>query len=158
MVKVRFAPSPTGHLHVGNAKTALLNYFFAMSRQGKLVLRIEDTDMERSDVSYEKSILDDLTWLGIAWDEGPLRQTERFGIYRTYVKILLDEGAAYKCFCSQDELEKIAKQVTSYTHRHRPSQGAEGIEEEEITGRYPTPAEHKRGNCPQAIKKAEPKN
>ena len=107
MVKVRFAPSPTGHLHVGNAKVALLNYLFARNQGGKFVLRIEDTDLERSDVSYETSILDDLTWLGIAWDEGPLRQTERFEIYRSYAKILLDKGLAYKCFCSQETLEKM---------------------------------------------------
>jgi glutamyl-tRNA synthetase len=106
MVKVRFAPSPTGHLHVGNAKVALLNYLFARSQRGEYVLRIEDTDLERSDTSYEVSILDDLRWLGIAWDEGPLRQTERFDMYRSYAKTLLDKGAAYKCFCSQDELEK----------------------------------------------------
>ena len=81
MVKVRFAPSPTGHLHIGNAKVALLNYLFAKNQQGKLVLRIEDTDLERSDTSYEASILDDLKWLGITWDEGPVRQTERFEIY-----------------------------------------------------------------------------
>ena len=86
MVKVRFAPSPTGHLHVGNAKVALLNYLFARNQGGEYVLRIEDTDLERSDASYETSILDDLTWLGIAWDEGPLRQTERFDIYRSYAK------------------------------------------------------------------------
>jgi glutamyl-tRNA synthetase len=105
MVKVRFAPSPTGHLHVGNAKVALLNYLFARNQGGAFVLRIEDTDLERSDASYEISILDDLRWLGIIWDEGPLRQTERFDIYRSYAKDLLDKGLAYKCFCSHDELE-----------------------------------------------------
>ena len=107
MVRVRFAPSPTGHLHVGNAKVALFNYLFAKKEGGKFVLRIEDTDLERSETSYETSILDDLAWLGITWDEGPLRQTERFEIYRSYAKELLDKGAAYKCFCSQETLEKI---------------------------------------------------
>jgi len=107
MVKVRFAPSPTGHLHVGNAKVALLNYLFARKQGGQYVLRIEDTDLERSDVSFETSIIEDLTWLGITWDEGPLRQTERFAIYRSYIKILLDKGAAYKCFCSHETLEKM---------------------------------------------------
>jgi nondiscriminating glutamyl-tRNA synthetase len=107
MVKVRFAPSPTGHLHLGNAKVALLNYLFARNQGGKYVLRIEDTDLERSDSSFEMSILDDLTWLGIAWDEGPLRQTERFDIYRSYAKTLLDKDAAYKCFCSHETLEKM---------------------------------------------------
>jgi nondiscriminating glutamyl-tRNA synthetase len=107
MVKVRFAPSPTGHLHLGNAKVALLNYLFTRNQGGEYILRIEDTDLERSDASFETSILDDLTWLGIAWDEGPLRQTERFDIYRSYANILLDKGAAYKCFCSQETLEKM---------------------------------------------------
>ncbi|HVN98041.1 MAG TPA: glutamate--tRNA ligase [Syntrophorhabdaceae bacterium] len=107
MVKVRFAPSPTGHLHIGNAKVALLNYLFARRNQGKFVLRIEDTDLERSDTSYEASILDDLGWLGIAYDEGPLRQTERFDIYRSYARQLLDKGAAYKCFCSEETLERM---------------------------------------------------
>ena len=111
MVKVRFAPSPTGHLHVGNAKVAVLNYLFTRSQGGTFVLRIEDTDLERSDASYEMSILDDLKWLGITWDEGPLRQTERFDIYRSYAKDLLDKGLAYKCFCSQDELER-AREVS----------------------------------------------
>jgi glutamyl/glutaminyl-tRNA synthetase len=94
MVKVRFAPSPTGHLHVGNAKVALLNYLFARNQGGVFVLRIEDTDLERSDTSYEMSILDDLKWLGIRWDEGPLRQTERFEIYRSYVKTFSIKRAA----------------------------------------------------------------
>ncbi len=107
MVKVRFAPSPTGHLHIGNAKVALLNYLFAKKQEGIFVLRIEDTDLERSDTSYETSILDDLAWLGITWDEGPVRQTERFEIYRAYAKALLDKSAAYKCFCSQETLEKM---------------------------------------------------
>jgi len=107
MVRVRFAPSPTGHLHVGNAKVALTNYLFAGKMGGKFVLRIEDTDLERSETSYEKSIIDDLTWLGIVWDEGPFRQTERFDVYRSYVRVLLDKGDAYKCFCSQEILEKM---------------------------------------------------
>jgi glutamyl-tRNA synthetase len=107
MVKVRFAPSPTGHLHVGNAKVALLNYLFAKKEEGAFVLRIEDTDLERSDAVYETSILDDLTWLGIVWDEGPFRQTERFSIYQSYAEDLLQRGAAYKCFCSQETLEEM---------------------------------------------------
>jgi glutamyl-tRNA synthetase len=133
VVKVRFAPSPTGHLHVGNAKTALLNCLFAMARQGKLVLRIEDTDMERSDVSYEKSILDDLIWLGIAWDEGPLRQTERFDIYRAYAKTLLDKGVAYKCFCSQEELEKLREASLKKGDPPRYSGACRNLSEKEVS-------------------------
>ncbi len=104
MVRVRFAPSPTGHLHVGNAKTALFNHLFARKNGGTFVLRMEDTDVERSDVSYEQSIRDDLRWLGIAWDEGPLRQSERLEIYRSYAASLLEKGLAYKCFCAEEEL------------------------------------------------------
>ncbi len=104
MVKVRFAPSPTGNLHVGNAKTALLNYLFAKSSGGIFVLRMEDTDLERSDASHERSIIDDLQWLGIAWEEGPLRQSERLDTYRSYAKALLAAGFAYKCFCTEEEL------------------------------------------------------
>ncbi len=133
MVKVRFAPSPTGHLHVGNAKTALLNALFAIGREGKLVLRIEDTDMERSDASYEKSILDDLVWLGIAWDEGPLKQTERFDIYKAYVKILLDKGSAYKCFCSHDELEKLREASLKKGEPPRYSGVCRNLSEKEVS-------------------------
>ncbi|HEX2967291.1 MAG TPA: glutamate--tRNA ligase [Syntrophorhabdaceae bacterium] len=106
-VKVRFAPSPTGHLHVGNAKIALVNYLFARKENGRLILRIEDTDLERSDVSYEQSIIEDLKWLGIIWDEGPIRQTDRFSIYQTHAEDLLRKGAAYKCFCSPETLEQM---------------------------------------------------
>ena len=132
MVKVRFAPSPTGHLHIGNAKVALLNYLFAKNQQGKLVLRIEDTDLERSDTSYEASILDDLKWLGITWDEGPVRQTERFEIYRSYAKILLDKGAAYKCFCSQDELERAREASLKKGEAPRYSGACRKLSEKEV--------------------------
>ncbi|MDR2017494.1 MAG: glutamate--tRNA ligase [Syntrophobacterales bacterium] len=107
MVKVRFAPSPTGYLHVGNTRTALANYLFARKENGILVLRIEDTDMERSDTAYEASILEDLRWLGISWEEGPFRQSERIQTYRTYIDVLLEKGDAYKCFCSKERLEEI---------------------------------------------------
>ncbi len=106
-VRVRFAPSPTGHLHVGNTRTALTNWFFARKMGGAFILRIEDTDMERSDKSYEKSILNDLQWLDIVWDEGPFRQSERTEIYRTYAGMLEDKGRAYKCFCSKERLEEL---------------------------------------------------
>jgi glutamyl-tRNA synthetase len=109
MVKVRFAPSPTGHLHVGNAWTALLNYLFARNRQGHLLLRIEDTDIERSDPLFEESILNDLRWLGLSWDEGPYRQSGRVPLYRSWAYKLLEIGAAYKCFCSKEDLEGMRK-------------------------------------------------
>lgn len=104
MIKVRFAPSPTGHLHIGNAKTALFNYLFARKNEGIFVLRLEDTDIERSEARYERSIMDDLRWLGISWDEGPYRQSERSDMYRSYAKALLEKGLAYKCFCTEEEL------------------------------------------------------
>ncbi len=104
-IKVRFAPSPTGHLHVGGARTALFNYLFARRYGGRLLLRIEDTDRDRSSVEFEKEIIDDLRWLGIHWDEGPIRQSERFDLYREYAEKLLREGKAYFCYCTPEELE-----------------------------------------------------
>lgn len=112
-MKVRFAPSPTGHLHVGNARTALFNWLAARGQDGTFVLRVEDTDMERSTRASEAAILDDLRWLGLTWDEGveaagsdgPYRQSERLDIYRTHTARLLDEGRAYYCFCTAEALE-----------------------------------------------------
>ncbi len=111
MVRVRFAPSPTGHLHVGNTRTALMNCLFARKERGTLVLRIEDTDVERSTVDYERSILDDLEWLGISWDEGPVRQTDRLAVYRAYAGGLLERGHAYRCYCPEEELERKRKEA-----------------------------------------------
>ena len=113
-VRVRFAPSPTGHLHVGNARTALFNWLFARHAGGTMVLRIEDTDLERSEARFEGQLLEDLKWLGLDWDEGPdtggphgpYRQSDRLEIYREHAERLLREGKAYLCFCSQDELER----------------------------------------------------
>lgn len=104
-VRTRFAPSPTGVLHIGGARTALFNYLFAKKLQGSFVLRIEDTDIERSTPEYEKDILDSLKWLGIVWDEDIYRQSERLDIYAKYLKKLLEENKAYYCFCSEEELE-----------------------------------------------------
>ncbi|CAM8941879.1 unnamed protein product [Rhodiola kirilowii] len=114
-VRVRFAPSPTGNLHVGGARTALFNYLFARSKGGKFVLRIEDTDLERSTKASEEAVLQDLTWLGLNWDEGPdiggdygpYRQSERNSLYKEYAKKLLQTGQVYRCFCSSEELEKM---------------------------------------------------
>src|SRR5208283_5987298 len=105
MVRVRFAPSPTGNLHVGNARTAVLNYLLARHNAGKFILRIEDTDLGRSDALFVKAILDDLRWLGLSWDEGPYLQSERISMYREHADDLLSRGHAYKCFCSKEELE-----------------------------------------------------
>jgi nondiscriminating glutamyl-tRNA synthetase len=111
--KVRFAPSPTGPLHIGGARSALFNYLYAEHQGGEMVLRIEDTDLERSHREYEEEIIASLKWLGLSWtegvdvggDNGPYRQTERLDIYRQYIQQLLEQGHAYYCFCSQEELE-----------------------------------------------------
>ena len=113
-VRARFAPSPTGQLHVGNARTALFNWLFARQRGGTMILRIEDTDLERSEARYEKQLMDDLKWLGLDWDEGPdvggpyipYRQSDRIEIYRDHAERLLNEGKAYLCFCTEEELQQ----------------------------------------------------
>jgi glutamyl-tRNA synthetase len=104
-IKVRFAPSPTGHLHIGGARTALFNWLFARHAGGKFVLRIEDTDRTRSTDEYIESIMEGMTWLGLDWDEGPYRQTNRFPRYKEVVDKLISEGKAYRCWCSAEELE-----------------------------------------------------
>lgn len=113
-VRVRYAPSPTGHLHIGNARTALFNYLYARHTGGKFIIRIEDTDQKRNVEGGELSQLNYLKWLGIDWDEsidregeyGPYRQMERLDIYRKYVDELLERGLAYKCYMTEDELEQ----------------------------------------------------
>src|SRR6059036_3126242 len=106
--RVRFAPSPTGYLHVGGARTALFNWLFARRHGGLLVLRVEDTDVQRSSAESEMGVLDDLRWLGLEWDEGPdvggpygpYRQTERQDLYRAAADRLLAAGLAYPCYCT----------------------------------------------------------
>ncbi|HEY8669465.1 MAG TPA: glutamate--tRNA ligase family protein, partial [Terriglobales bacterium] len=104
--RVRFAPSPTGYLHVGGARTALFNWLFARNLGGTLILRIEDTDLERSSPEMVEGILQGMQWLGITWDEGPFYQTQRTELYKSAAAMLIESGAAYYCFCSKDELEK----------------------------------------------------
>ncbi|MCS7215329.1 MAG: glutamate--tRNA ligase [Thermodesulfovibrio sp.] len=106
MVRVRFAPSPTGHLHIGGARTALFNWLFARHHNGKFILRIEDTDRSRSTEEYIESIIEAMQWLGLDWDEGPFRQTDRIEIYRKYAYRLLNENKAYRCYCTPEELEE----------------------------------------------------
>lgn len=105
-IKTRFAPSPTGNLHIGSIHTALYSWLFARHNNGKFVLRIEDTDLERSTSVSIKSILDGLKWLGLDWDEGPYFQTQRLERYKQVIKMMLEQGTAYKCFCSLKKLEK----------------------------------------------------
>ncbi|MGE5244750.1 MAG: glutamate--tRNA ligase, partial [Betaproteobacteria bacterium] len=112
-MRVRFAPSPTGHLHVGNARTALFNWLLARGSGGTFILRIEDTDVERSTRESEAAIMHDIRWLGLDWDEGPdiggprgpYRQSERLHLYRSYAQELLAAGRAYYCFCTAAQLE-----------------------------------------------------
>jgi len=109
MIKTRFAPSPTGNLHIGGARTALFNYLYAKHAGGVFVLRIEDTDTERSKDEYTRDILEGLQWLGMQWDEGPHFQNERMDIYWEHATRLLNEGKAYKCYCSTETLEEKRK-------------------------------------------------
>ena len=118
-VRVRFAPSPTGQLHIGNVRTALYNWLFARKAGGRFILRIEDTDVERSEGRYETQLLEDLTWLGLDWDEGPdvggpfppYRQSDKMEVYRVYAEKLISEEKAYYCFCSAEELERERQQA-----------------------------------------------
>ncbi|MGD0098969.1 MAG: glutamate--tRNA ligase [Acidobacteriota bacterium] len=128
-VRVRFAPSPTGFLHVGNVRTALFNWLLARHYGGTFILRIEDTDAERSKPKYEKQLMDDLCWLGLEWDEGidrkgeygPYRQSDRYPIYQKFAQQLLDEDKAFRCFCSEEELEKVRQQQLAQSETPRYS-------------------------------------
>ncbi len=149
--KVRFAPSPTGHLHIGGARTALFNYLEAKNKGGTFLLRIEDTDADRSTKESEDVIIEDLRWLGINWNEGieaggdhgPYRCTERPEIYKEYLDALLEQGKAYKCYCSAEETE--AERETQRANGEMPRYvgkcrdlSKEQIEAYEAEGRVPT--------------------
>ena len=103
-VRVRFAPSPTGELHIGGARTALFNYLFARAQKGTFILRIDDTDLERSRSEYTERLLEAMRWLGLEWDEGPYHQSRRLDEYKGAAERLLEEGKAYRCFCTPEEL------------------------------------------------------
>ena len=109
-IRVRFAPSPTGYLHIGGARTALFNYLFAKKHNGKFLLRIEDTDTERSKSEFTEQIIRSLEWLGIKHDEEIVYQSKRFETYKKYAEKLLKEGKAYRCFCTKEELEQRKKE------------------------------------------------
>ncbi|MCM3575698.1 glutamate--tRNA ligase [Mesobacillus subterraneus] len=150
-IRVRYAPSPTGHLHIGNARTALFNYLFARNRGGKFIIRIEDTDKKRNIEGGEQSQLKYLKWLGIDWDEsvdvggefGPYRQSERNHIYEQYNQELLEKGHAYKCYCTEEELEAEREEQAArnenphYSGRCR-NLTAEQKEQFEKEGRQPS--------------------
>jgi len=130
-IRVRIAPSPTGFLHVGTARTALFNYLFARKHNGKFILRIEDTDIERSQEKYTQNIYDSLKAMGLNWDEGPdiggpygpYKQSERFDVYKKYADKLIESGQAYLCWCTQEELEsekekaQLEKKVYTYSEK-----------------------------------------
>lgn len=150
-VRTRFAPSPTGHLHIGGARTALFNYLFAKRYGGKFILRIEDTDLERSSIESEKVIIESLRWLGIEWDEGvevggpygPYRSTERVDIYKKYVDVLFEKGYAYYCYCTEEELESQRQELLSKGQMPRYLGKCRNLTEEqkrrfEQEGRKPT--------------------
>lgn len=124
-VRVRIAPSPTGNLHIGTARTAVFNWLFARHTGGTFVLRIEDTDLERSRPEYTQNILDGLTWLGLTWDEGPFFQTKRLDLYQQKVQDLLDRGLAYRAYETTEELDairdaqKARNEAPRYDNRHR---------------------------------------
>ena len=109
-IRTRFAPSPTGYLHVGGARTALFSWLHARKHGGRFVLRIEDTDIERSTIESVNAILEGMTWLGLEYDEGPIHQTERFGRYKEVIQQLLDSGHAYRCYCTKEELEQMREE------------------------------------------------
>ncbi len=139
-IRVRIAPSPTGYLHLGTIRAALFNYFFAKKEKGKFIIRIEDTDIERSLPIYERDILEGLKKLKINWDEGPdiggdfgpYRQSERMEIYKKYIKELLNSKKAYKCFCTKEELEEERKAMLSAGIFPKYSGKCKSLTEEDI--------------------------
>src|SRR5918996_4270980 len=104
-VRVRFAPSPTGYLHIGGVRTALFNWLFARRHGGDFILRIEDTDQSRSTDEAIDAILGGMRWVGLDWDEGPFRQTKRVALYRQHAISLFEQGKAYWCVCKPEDLE-----------------------------------------------------
>jgi glutamyl-tRNA synthetase len=118
-VRTRFAPSPTGYLHVGSARTAMYCWLYARKNQGKFILRIEDTDIERSTVASVEAILDSMDWLELHYDEGPYYQTKRFDRYKEVVQQLLAEDKAYRCYCSKERLEELRAHQTATQQKPR---------------------------------------
>lgn len=141
-IRVRFAPSPTGPFHIGGARSALFNWLLAKKLNGKFIMRIEDTDLERSTKESEEGIKEALRWLGITWDEGtdvggpygPYRQTERLDIYDTYTKQLLKNGQAYYCYCSEDEIDAERQAQLDKGENPRYSGRCRHLTEEEKAG------------------------
>ncbi|MGB9907258.1 MAG: glutamate--tRNA ligase [Candidatus Saccharicenans sp.] len=135
MVRVRFAPSPTGHLHVGALRTALFNWLFARHHGGTFVLRIEDTDVARSSEEMSRSILEALRWVGLDWDEGPIYQSQRFEVYRQAARFLVDKGLAYYCFCSPEEIERRRQESQTRGEHWKYDRRCRNLSEEERRSR-----------------------
>ncbi|WP_293765332.1 glutamate--tRNA ligase [uncultured Aquitalea sp.] len=129
MIRTRFAPSPTGYLHIGGVRTALFSWAYARKNNGVFVLRIEDTDLERSTPESVKAIMDGMHWVGLDYDEGPFYQTQRFDRYKEVIQQLLESGHAYRCYCSKEELETMRAEQEArgekprYDRRWRPEDG-----------------------------------
>jgi len=144
-IKTRFAPSPTGYLHVGGARTALFSWLHAKKNKGNFVLRIEDTDLERSTQASVDAILEGMEWLGLDYDEGPFYQTHRFDRYKEIIQQLLDQGDAYYCYCSKDELDVLREQQMANKEKPRYNgkcrQSAEVREGVSPVVRFRNPAE-----------------
>ncbi|MBF0104692.1 MAG: glutamate--tRNA ligase [Deltaproteobacteria bacterium] len=141
-VVVLFAPSPTGYLHIGGARTALYNYLFAKKHGGKFILRIEDTDLERSTEQSIQAIIDGLNWLGLRWDEGPYFQTKRFDLYKQAIDALVKEKKAYPCFCSQEALESKREQAQTNKIKYRYDRTCLHLDPEAITQRLANKEPH----------------
>jgi glutamyl-tRNA synthetase len=134
-VRVRFPPSPTGYLHIGSARTALYNWLFARKHGGTLVLRIEDTDTERSTEEAERAILDGLEWLGIDWDEGPYRQSEHVDEHKSEAGRLVAEGKAYLCFCTRERIDEKRKEAEARGEMFRYDETCRTLPREEADRR-----------------------
>ncbi len=145
-IKTRFAPSPTGYLHVGGARTALYSWLFARHHGGEFVLRIEDTDLERSTPEAIEAIMDGMNWLNLEWDEGPYFQTKRFDRYNAVIDEMLEAGTAYKCYCSKERLEQL-----------REDQMAKG-EKPRYDGRCRHSHEHHADDEPCVVRFANPQD
>ncbi|HOP70593.1 MAG TPA: glutamate--tRNA ligase family protein, partial [Bacillota bacterium] len=139
-LRVRFAPSPTGYLHIGGARTALFNYLFAKHNGGKFVLRIEDTDVERTIEDSAERMMESFKWLGLEWDEGPIvggpaapyQQSQRRELYKKYAQTLMDKGLAYKCYCTPEELAAEREEARRAKKAPRYSGRCRNLTEEQI--------------------------
>jgi len=144
-IRVRFAPSPTGYLHVGGARTALFNWFFARKHQGTFILRIEDTDVERSSEEMVEGILEGLRWLGLDWDEGPYYQSRRLAVYQDRAQSLIESGHAYHCFCSPEELTAKRQQAAKETPDWQYDRTCRALSRDEVEAKL-------KADAPRAIR------